>query len=194
MRIEFGPSKASKPARAKPEGAEPGDAPAPAAASPSAESALAMRGLLCERAVQNCRKNAEETLGAAEAFDAIRLELDQQSDRHRRAKGTTCLGHRRAAASHWRRHVSGTRKNASFSSARALATARSVRGTGDFAREQVDAILVAMNQVLSRMIELEDFNEAVKLLREIIDSQRQLGEQARKRQKDALRDLLEDKP
>ena len=46
-----------------------------ASGADSPERSAALRSLRCERAVQNCRKNAAETLGAAEAFDAIRLEL-----------------------------------------------------------------------------------------------------------------------
>ncbi len=48
-----------------------------------------------------------------------------------------------------------------------------------------------MRQVLGRMIELEDFNEAVELLRSIIQAQEKLHEQTQKRHKQKLRDLLE---
>ena len=41
---------------------------------------------------------------------------------------------------------------------------------------EVDAILLAMRQVLGRMIELEDFNEAVELLKTIIQSEQKLRE------------------
>ena len=61
------------------------------------------------------------------------------------------------------------------------------------ARFAVDAILEAMNRVLSRMMELEDFNEAIKLLQEIIESQESLDKQIRRRHKALLRDVLEDK-
>ena len=55
------------------------------------------------------------------------------------------------------------------------------------------AILEAMNRVLSRMMELEDFNEAIKLLQEIIESQESLDKQIRRRHKALLRNVLEDK-
>ncbi len=39
----------------------------------------------------------------------------------------------------------------------------------DAAREQADAILVQMNQILDKMLELETFNEVLDLLRGIIE-------------------------
>ena len=57
---------------------------------------------------------------------------------------------------------------------------------------QIDAVLEAMQEVLDRMLELEDFNKAVELLREIIHAQEHLGERTRKRHKEKLRELLED--
>jgi len=49
-----------------------------------------------------------------------------------------------------------------------------------------------MRKVLDRMIELEDFNEAIELLRTIIKLQEELDEQTRQRHKQKLRELLED--
>ena len=54
----------------------------------------------------------------------------------------------------------------------------------DRAQQQVDEILLAMRQVLDRMLELESFNEAVELLRTIIQTQRQLDEQTKQRHKE----------
>ena len=53
-------------------------------------------------------------------------------------------------------------------------------------------ILVAMQHVLGRMLELESFNEAVELLRTIIDAQDKLDEQTRQRHKQRLHDLLKE--
>jgi hypothetical protein len=55
-----------------------------------------------------------------------------------------------------------------------------------------DAILVEMRQVLDRMRELESYNEAIALLRGIIDDQEQINQQTKKRQKDRLDKLLEE--
>jgi hypothetical protein len=61
-----------------------------------------------------------------------------------------------------------------------------------FAQQEADAILVEMKQVLDRMLELESFNEALDLLRGIISSQEKINEQTRQRQKEKLRNLLEE--
>ena len=45
------------------------------------------------------------------------------------------------------------------------------------AQRQADDILLAMRKVLDRMIEMEDYNEVVELLRNIIQSQEQIHEQ-----------------
>ena len=74
-----------------------------------------------------------------------------------------------------------------------LGDQRLAPGRRDAAKKQLDAILAAMNRVLSRMIELEDFNEAIKLLQEIIESQKKLQKQTHERHKALLRDLLEEK-
>ena len=50
----------------------------------------------------------------------------------------------------------------------------------------------AMRKVLDRMIVLEDFNQAVELLREIIRSQKQLHDQTQQRHKQKIRDLLKE--
>ena len=51
---------------------------------------------------------------------------------------------------------------------------------------------VGKDAVLQRMLELEDFNKAVELLRVIIDLQEKLGEQTGRRRQQKLRELLED--
>jgi hypothetical protein len=193
LRMEFGAAQPAKPTDAKPEGAEPGDAPDAAPAADSPERSAALRSLRCERAVQNCRKNAAETLGAAEAFDAIRLELvnnriDTEELKLRLASGIAeplrQIGD--AMFPELERRLVQLRKT--------LDDPNAGPKDRDFARGQVDAILVSMNQVLSRMIELEDFNEAIALLQGIIDSQEKLGQAAQDRQKSTLQDLLEEKP
>ncbi len=57
--------------------------------------------------------------------------------------------------------------------------------------QQSDAILLAMRQVLARMIELEDFNEVVELLRSIIQAQDRVDAETENRRKERLRSLLE---
>jgi hypothetical protein len=60
------------------------------------------------------------------------------------------------------------------------------------ARKQTDAVLVAMKGVLDRMLELESYNEIVKLLRGIIAEQQQLSDETKAKQRTRLRGLLEE--
>ena len=49
-----------------------------------------------------------------------------------------------------------------------------------------------MDEVLGRMMELEDYSQAIAILRSIIDSQKKLGTRVKQRHKAKLRELLED--
>ena len=62
----------------------------------------------------------------------------------------------------------------------------------DLAWQQADEIRLQMQKVLERMLELEDFNEALELLRAIIELQDELDKQTKQRQKQKIRELLED--
>ena len=62
----------------------------------------------------------------------------------------------------------------------------------DAAQQQAQAILLAMQKVRDHMIELEDFNEAVELLRNIVETQKQLHEETQKRHNEKIRDLLKE--
>lgn len=194
VRMDFGAVDAPDTDAVRPEGAEPGDAPTADMRGDAVERVLVGRSLHCERAVQNCRKNSDETLGIAEGFDTIRLELvnnriDTEELKMRLASGIA----------EPLRHVAGVMFPELESRLVRLRAALADDQLGDErrsdARLQVDAILVAMNEVLGLMLELEDFNEAVALLEEIIQTQRALADEARRRQKDMLHDLLlEDAP
>ncbi len=67
----------------------------------------------------------------------------------------------------------------------ALATTRAE------ALRSADAVLVEMHVVLNKMLELENFKEAVDLLRSIIAMQREIGEQTKKQRSNKMR-LLQD--
>jgi hypothetical protein len=51
---------------------------------------------------------------------------------------------------------------------------------------QSDEVLVAMQQVLDKMLELEDYNEVIELLRGIIEEQQQLNERTQRRRRERL--------
>jgi hypothetical protein len=157
----------------------------------SPQRILARRTLRAQRATQNSRKNADETLGVSEAFAGIREELinnridtAELSDRLQRGIADPLRGIAEEMFPELERRLD--RLEASLGDGRAGPRNRQL------AVAQIDAILEAMQGVLDRMLELEDFNKAVELLQEIIHAQDRLSERTRKRHKEKLRDLLED--
>ena len=60
------------------------------------------------------------------------------------------------------------------------------------AQAQADEILLAMQKVRDRMLELESFNEAVELLRKIVEMQKDLKKETQRRHKQKIRDLLKE--
>ncbi|HVT29952.1 MAG TPA: hypothetical protein VHE81_18185 [Lacipirellulaceae bacterium] len=57
---------------------------------------------------------------------------------------------------------------------------------------QSDQILVEMKEVLNHMLELENYNEVVALLRDIISDQDQINHRTKEQQKERLRSLFQD--
>ena len=57
---------------------------------------------------------------------------------------------------------------------------------------QADLVVEEMQRILSRMLELESYNELVDLLRAIVDDQEQLNEETKVRRREKLRSLLDD--
>jgi hypothetical protein len=168
------------------DGAEPGEAPA--AAETSNSERILNR---IESALQQGRKSAYETASVAESFDDIRLQLvnnriDTEELIHRLKDGIsdplTEIAQRQFPELEHR--LDRLREN--------LAQPPQADELGHQALEQFDRILLAMDQVLHRMHELENFNEVVEKLREIIQEQVKLEEQTKLRHKQKLRDLLQE--
>jgi len=188
LQIQFEEAPAS--AGVAPEGVEPGAEPTdPRADSP--ERQRGVRLLRCQRAVDNCRKNAQETLGTAEAFDDVRLQLinngiDKEEYKNRLGKGIAEPLRTLAEEEfpEWEKRLVALRE--------ALGDATLGPRRREEARRQADVILSVMNQVLARMIELEDFNEVIGILEEIIRAQKALGHRVQDRRNARLRDLQED--
>lgn len=167
------------------EGAEPGDAPAASAAS-----SLALKRLEVQRATTTTRKNSHETAGVADTFADIRLQLinnriDTEEQNSRLQQGIV------EPLTHIAEDMLPELRKRLESLEKHLADRELAQADRRSAREQADATLRAMRGVLGRMIELEDFQQAVELLREIIAAQEQLAEKTQERQKDKLRELLE---
>ncbi|MBI2825667.1 MAG: hypothetical protein HYX69_13365 [Planctomycetia bacterium] len=165
------------------------------AASPTAEPAAAelasAAAIQVERARQNSEKNAQETLGVATAFDEIREELI--NNRIDTPELKTRLKEYiadplRTVGEQMFPELDGRLKTLS-EQLRDPAQAAAARRA---ALAQADAILVRLTEVRDKMLELESFNEAIELLRGIIDSEKALQQQTRERQKRNLRGLLED--
>jgi len=169
------------------DGAEPGDQPVQS--SPEQQSAA--RTLRVQRALSNSSKNAHETQSVADGFDDIRLQLmnnriDTEELIRRLEEGIAKPLHGVAQEMFPRLQTHLERLQES------LGDEKLGPGRRDLARGQADAILLEMRKVLDRMIALEDFNEAVDLLRTIIKLQEQLDEQTKQRHKEKIRELLED--
>jgi len=149
-----------------------------------------VRLLRIQRARGNGQKDAHETLGVAEAFADIRHELVNnriytEELRIRIEQDIVApledLGNTQFLELD--RRLALLEKAANNSD-----EAPALR---DSAVQQVDLILRSMRGVLARIAELEDFNEAVELLRSIIGEQEDLRRQTLERRKGRLRQLLE---
>ena len=170
---------------------EPDESEADSSAATEEDSGAQRNVLRLERAEQNNQKNGEETRGVAAAFDDIRAELvnnrvDTEELRIR-------LKDRISDPLKQIVDVQFARLN------RTLGDLRKQLSAGDApderakaAIEQADGMIVALQKVRDQMLELETFNEAVDLLREIIAAQEKVSEQTKKERSKKLRSLLDD--
>jgi hypothetical protein len=166
--------------------AEPGD---PKRAE-TPERRRAVRLLRIQRARQNGQKDTHETAGVSDGFADIRRELI--NNRIYTEELRIRIEEDIVAP------LTGLIKNEFVQLDERLARLETRHDDPtessdlrDGAVEQTDRILKTMHDVLARMVELEDFNEAVQLLRSIIEEQEQLREAVRERRKAKLRQLLE---
>jgi hypothetical protein len=141
--------------------------------------------------LQNTKQSAQETSGVADGFAEIVVELDNNRI------GSPELKHRlrQRIAEPLIEIATGQMPDLERLLERFQNT--SPQGTSQTdalrtAREQSDQVLLAMKEVLGRMLELESYNELVDLLREITNSQQQLNEKTIEEQRARLRRLLED--
>jgi hypothetical protein len=181
---------AAEPRGAAAKGSEPGDQPNVDEKDLSPERQLALHGLRVQRALQNSRKNAHETLGVAESFDDLRKQLvnnriDTEELKLRLESGIARPLH------HIAEEMFPELQQRLDRLQEALADPQRGPQHRDRAQQQAEEILLAMQQVLDRMIALEDFNEAVELLRAIIKMQDDLHDQTKQRHKQKIRELME---
>jgi hypothetical protein len=166
--------------------AEPKEGAA-AAGNAAVDSPQSLSSLHVQRAMQNARKNAQETLGVAIAFDEIRDELVNNRLDTEELKGRLedriseplkkIVNERFAELE---KRLSHLQENLASEPSGPEALAAS--------QQQFDVIVVEMQQVLSQMLELETFNEAIALLRSIMESQEQIHEKTKQQRKKILFD------
>jgi hypothetical protein len=146
--------------------------------------------LRIERARQSGQKDAEETRGVAVSFDSIRAELIN----NRVDTEELRIRLKDRIADPLVRLVDTSFND--FDRLMDELKGEMLKGAGPEAArpgiELADAILVEMRQVRDQMLELESFNEAVDLLREIIAEQKRITEQTKKERREKMRRLLED--
>ena len=195
----------TEPAAASPEPASEGpgsegpdgngttDKPADSAAEgvKPADEQLSANKLRVERSLQNSRKNADETLGVATSFDDLHDELvnnriDTPELKSRLKEGIADPLRGVATVQFPLLDERLTAMQAALGDATAAPPALLA------AQQQLDVILVEMQQVLGKMMEIETFNEVVDQLRGIIEAQQKLNERTKDARRRKVRDLLED--
>ncbi|MEN6448993.1 MAG: hypothetical protein ABFC96_00750 [Thermoguttaceae bacterium] len=177
--VPSGPSGTTK-KLAEPGDEEPDD-------SPARKRTLRLLGV--EGTVSNCRKSTQEVLGLAEAFEDICKQLINNridtEELRKRLQGGIAQPLRRVSE-----QMLPELERRLEALTPALDDARQGPLLRDHAQQQADEILVVMRGVLGRMIELETYNEAVKMLQEIIDKQEKLQKEIDQRHKQKIRELL----
>jgi hypothetical protein len=182
-------SKDGKPAKRASD--EPSDEPGETARPASPERRMEMLLLRVQSASTNCLKGEQETLGLADSFDDIRKQLfnnridtDRLNERLQRGIADPLRKIAGEMLPEMDRRLSLVQAG--------LEASKLDPASLDAARSQADAILLAMQQVLDRMLELEDYNQLVDLLRDVIKMQDQLRDQTEQRQKQKIRELLKE--
>ncbi len=189
-RLEFESEISDESGAEKPAGSEPGDAAAVESAD-TPERRASLRLLRVQGALSNSRKSAQEVLGTAEAFDDIRKQLVNNRIDTEELKRRLEDGIARPLFNIGGEMFPELERRIEALQAE-LENPPLAPELRDRAQRQADDIVLAMQKVLDRMLELESFNEALELLRQIVDEQKNLQEETQKRHKDKLRDLLKE--
>lgn len=174
---------------------EPGDAvePGDAAGSPeNVEQVRRDRGLArLKQCIQNGRQISEEVYGIAIGFDEIGEEINnnriidatERIERLRTRISVPLVGVATEMFPEWDRLLAEVEKefeSPHFSDSDVAASLA-----------QADQIAIEMDRILTEMLDLEDFNELVEILRELIGNQERLIDDTREEQANQALDLLE---
>jgi hypothetical protein len=155
------------------------------------QQAVSRRELRMVGAMQNVMQTTQEVLGVAAAFDDLHAELVNNRIDNDELKGR--LKYDIAEPLHVLGEVRLPLLDVRLQSAREVID-DPAEGKPRLARavQLCDQILVEMQQILSRMLELESYNEVLSLLRDIIAEQEQLREKTKDRQREKLRGVLDE--
>jgi hypothetical protein len=156
-----------------------------------AEKALTRRRLRVAGSLQNVTQSTHEVLGLADAFD----DLFQQLENNRIDNVDLKMRLREQIGQPMRQL--GEKSMAQLESQLQLVNERlsdpqEASGALADSLRRADGVLVQMQQILDRMLELESYNEVVGLLRDIIDDQQQLNDRTKQQQTDRIKDLFEE--
>jgi hypothetical protein len=185
---------------------EPGDSePATQLAIGDDEEKLrrqAMRVLFAQRSTLQIAKSSQETLGVAEAFESIRLQLENNridsADRKERLE-IRIVAPLREVVDKPMKQLSTTIKKLESTLSQIDA------GLGDEttevqalaqtqqAMDETDTVLSGIDEVLSVLVKYETQNELLDLVRQLIEEQKAIMEQTKKkRQRDAFEGLFDE--
>lgn len=156
-----------------------------------ADRALTRRRLRVAGALQNVTQSAHEIVGLAKDFGDLHDQLVNNridnTDLKNRLREQIARPLRQLGEDSMRQlesQLEQTSDRIADPQAGAAALADSLR--------LADGVLVQMQQILDRMLELESYNEVVGLLRGIIEDQRSINDRTKQQQTDRLQELLEE--
>jgi hypothetical protein len=156
----------------------------------SAERSLSRRRLRVAGALQNVEQSTHEVVGVAEAFEDMHDQVENNridnADLKTRLREQIAVPLRKL----------GEKRMPELESQLQLLQGTIADGQTETpglaaSIKLADQILVEMQQVLDRMLELESYNEVVQLLRGIIHDQQDLNEKTKARQNEKLKGLLD---
>ncbi|HEY6564367.1 MAG TPA: hypothetical protein VIY86_07705, partial [Pirellulaceae bacterium] len=190
-------------------GAEPDDRPETREAAGAGEpQSGAIRVLRIQRGQQHAARASQEVLGVALEFDGIREELRNNrvdsTERQRRLRDDISHPLSRIAdpllldlardLAEWEKALGGqTASRQPLADARPSTIKENASTNradlGNQCVTQADEIIVAMEQVLDKMLDLETYNELLDLVRDMIREQEQLEQKTREEQRRKVLEL-----
>lgn len=178
--------QADQPPGAEAAADEPGEEPANAI-----KRQWSLRLLRVQRARQQGEKSQQEVTGVAASFQDIRSELTNNrvdtQERKIRLQNQIIQPLRQMAAQRfpgWQQTLDRLEEQTEQQQASVPLSRQAVR--------EADEILLEMQRILEKMIELESYNELVDLVRSVLQEQDDLLEKTRQQRKEQTRLLLED--